>query len=305
MAASEQKTELVRSFNRFYTRQIGLPRNGLLDSRFSLTEARVLYELAQRPGTRPADLAGELGLDPGYLSRMLKSFERQGLVKRTTSTEDRRVHSLQLTAKGRAEFQRLNQKSQSETGKMLDGLSDSRQQQLVGAMTAIRGALQPKSQAEVILRTHRPGDIGWIIARHAEIYAQEYQWDCSFEGLVAEIAGKFLTHFDPARERCWIAESDGERLGCIFLVKESKTVAKLRLLLVEPSARGLGVGTKLVDECIAFARQCEYRKVTLWTNDILHAARKIYERAGFRLVNEERHHSFGHDLVGQFWELSL
>jgi len=272
MAISEQNTELVRRFNRFYTRQIGLLRDGLLDSRFSLTQARVLYELAQRPGLRPADLAADLGLDPGYLSRMLKGFERDGLLKRSNSKEDRRVHSLQLTAKGRTEFQKLNARSQAEVGDMLSKLSEGDQGRLVSSMNAIQEVLGGVPQAEVVLRAHRPGDIGWVVARHGELYHQEYQWDVSFEGLVAEIAGKFLTSFDPERERCWIAERGAERLGCIFLVKESKTVAKLRLLLVEPSARGLGVGSKLVDECIAFARQFGYRKLKLWTNDVLHAA---------------------------------
>ena len=282
-------------------------REGLLDTPFSLTQARVLFELGQHPGTRSANLAAELGLDPGYLSRLLKSFERRQLVKRSKSTADRRVNHLRLTAKGRAEFESLDARSRTEIGEMLANLDGEQQQRLVEYMTTIRQLLDAPAEMEtaVHLRTHRPGDIGWVIARHGELYAQEYGWDSTFEGLVAEIAGKFLTHFDEQCERCWIAERNGKRAGCVFLVKQSKTTAKLRLLLVEPAARGLAIATKLVDECIAFARQCGYRKLILWTNDGLHAARRIYERAGFRIVREEKHHSFGHDLVGQFWELEV
>jgi N-acetylglutamate synthase-like GNAT family acetyltransferase len=249
-----------------------------------------------------------LGLDPGYLSRLLKSFERRQLVKRAPSKDDRRVVELSLTAKGRTAFERLNARSRAEIGEMLEHLDGTQQQRLVDSMTNVRQLLEPGGTVEhspVTLRTHRAGDIGWVVARHGELYTQEWGWDSTFEGFVAEIAGRFLTHFDPERERCWIAERGGERVGCVFLVKGSSTVAKLRLLLVEPSARCLAVGTTLVNECIAFARQSGYRKLTLWTNDILHAARKIYERAGFQLVKAEKHHSFGQDLVGQFWELKL
>jgi GNAT superfamily N-acetyltransferase len=217
------------------------------------------------------------------------------------------VNHLSLTRKGRAEFGRLNARSQGDAGEMLASLDVSLQQSLVDSMTTIRQLLGPSpvNERTVVLRTHRPGDIGWVVARHGELYAQDYNWDSTFEGFVAEIAGKFLTRFDEHRERCWIAECNGERAGCVFLVKQTRTIAKLRLLLVEPSARGLAIGSKLVQECIDFARQSGYRKLTLWTNDILHAARRIYERAGFRLVSEEKHHSFGHGLVGQFWELNL
>jgi len=300
-------TEQVRAFNRFYTKQIGLLREGLLKTPFSLTQARVLYELGARPGTRWSELVEELGLDPGYLSRLLKSFEKQGLVRRSNSKDDRRVSHLTLTAKGRKEFLRLNARSEDETAEMLSRLSTEEQQRLVKSMGAIRELLGPPADSDKTfgVRTHRPGDIGWVIARHGQLYSQEYQWDSTFEGLVAGIAGKFLTHFDPQFEHCWIAEKDGERLGCVFLVRQSSAVGKLRLLLVDPVARGMGVGTKLVDECIGFARKVGYRKLTLWTNDILHAARRIYERVGFYLVKEEKHHSFGHDLVGQYWELKL
>jgi DNA-binding MarR family transcriptional regulator/GNAT superfamily N-acetyltransferase len=307
MPVSENDIEQVRAFNRFYTRQIGLLREGLLQTPFSLTQARVLYELGRRPGTRSSLLAAELGLDPAYLSRLLKSFDRQRLIKRSPSHHDRRVSDVSLTPGGRAEFERLNARSRAETSQMLAAMTRPQQQRLVACMTAIRQLLGSPDELPkaIVVRTHRPGDIGWVIARHGELYAREYQWDATFEGLVAEIAGRFLTHFDPRRERCWIAERDGERVGGIFLVGKSKTVAKLRLLLVEPSARGTGIGTRLVEECIAFARQCGYRKLTLWTNDILHAARRIYERTGFRLVKEEKHRNFGHDLVGQVWELPL
>jgi DNA-binding MarR family transcriptional regulator/GNAT superfamily N-acetyltransferase len=304
---AESHTELIRSFNRFYTKQLGLLREGLLKTPFSLTQARVLYEIGRRPGLPSTRLIEELNLDPGYLSRLLKSFEKQGLVQRSNSKDDRRVHQLSLTDKGRAEFRRLDARSQVQIGKMLSGMSGSQRERLVSSMATIRELLDPSAEVAqgFVIRTHQPGDIGWIVGLHGERYAQDYQWDSSFEGLVAEIAGGFLRNFDQRRERCWVAERNGERLGCVFLIKQSKTVAKLRLLIVEPSARGLGIGTRLVNECIAFARQSGYRKLTLWTNDVLHAARRIYERVGFRLVREEKHHSFGHDLVGQFWELRL
>ncbi len=300
-------TELVRSFNRFYTRRLGLLREGLLKTPFSLTQARVLYELGQRREIRSKDLLEELGLDAGYLSRLLKSFEKQRLIARSSSKQDRRVHHVSLTARGRKEFENLNARSEAEIGKMLANLTGSQQQRLATSMNAIRELLERPDDAPqaFTLRTHRPGDIGWAIARHGELYAQEYGWDSTFEGLVAEIAGKFLMRFDAEHERCWIAERNYERLGCVFLVKQSKSIAKLRLLLVEPSARGMGVGARLVHECVEFARCAAYRKVTLWTNDVLHGARRIYERAGFSLVKQERHHSFGHDLIGQFWELKL
>lgn len=307
MPVSEEKIQLVRRFNRFYTRRIGLLREGLLDTPFSLTQARVLFEIAHEPGTRSASLAAGLGLDPAYLSRLLESFERRKLVKRSQSKEDRRVNQLRLTSQGRTAFARLDARSRAEVGEMLASLNGGRQRQLTDAMAIIQQVLDPPAPAAktVTLRPHGVGDIGWVVARHGELYAREYGWDSTFEGLVAEIAGRFLTHFDAARERCWIAEIDGDRVGCVFLVKQSATVAKLRLLLVEPSARGLAIGARLVDECIAFARQAGYRKLTLWTNDVLHAARRIYRRAGFRLVKQGPHHAFGRDLVEQVWDLKL
>jgi DNA-binding MarR family transcriptional regulator/GNAT superfamily N-acetyltransferase len=307
MPVSEERIQLVRSFNRFYTRRIGLLREGLLDTPFSLTQARVLFEIAHRPGTRSSNLASDLSLDPAYLSRLLASFERRKLVARSQSKDDRRVNHLHLTAKGRTAFARLDALSRTQAGEMLAGLKDGEQQRLTDSMAAIEhllGVPAPAAKA-VTLRTHRSGDIGWVVARHGEIYTQEYGWDDTFEGLVAEIAGKFLTHFDAARERCWIAELDGERAGCVFLVKHTPTVAKLRLLLVEPSARGHSIGTRLVDACIGFAREAGYRKLTLWTQNNLHAARRIYQRAGFQLAEEGPHHAFGVDLVQQFWDLKL
>ncbi|HXK01507.1 MAG TPA: helix-turn-helix domain-containing GNAT family N-acetyltransferase [Verrucomicrobiae bacterium] len=301
------EVDIVRDFNRFYTRQIGLLREGLLRTRFSLTEARVLYELGSRPGIRSTELIRELDLDPGYLSRLLKQFGKQGLLIRSTSKDDRRVTLLVLSPRGRREFLRLNARSHSEIAGMLTGMPLPERRKLVDSMTAIRRIVDTAARGEpaFVIRTHRPGDIGWVIARHGALYAEEYGWDGSFEGLVARIAGDFLRNFDERSERCWIAERNGEPIGSVFLVKQSKTAGKLRMLLVEPSARGMGVGSRLVEECIAFARQCGYRKLTLWTNDILHAARRIYQRAGFQLVREERHHSFGHDLVGQYWALRL
>lgn len=307
MPTSKDQIRLVRRFNRFYTRRIGLLREGLLDTPFSLTQARVLYEIAQQPGARSCNLAADLGLDPGYLSRLLASFERRELVRRLRSKTDARVNHVSLTVRGRAEFKRLDARSRSQVAAMLAGLTQSQQQRLADSMNAVQNLLDPPASAvkAVTVRPHRPGDIGWVVARHGEIYHQEYGWDSTFEGLVATIAGQFLTRSDPRRERCWIAELDGERAGCVLLVRASDTVAKLRLLLVEPAARGHHIGARLVDECIAFARQAGYRKLTLWTNSVLHAARRIYERAGFRLVRQGKHRSFGHDLVEQVWELKL
>jgi DNA-binding MarR family transcriptional regulator/GNAT superfamily N-acetyltransferase len=310
MPVSEEKIQLVRRFNRFYTRRIGLLRHGLLDTPFSLTQARVLFEIAHQPGTRSADLAASLGLDPAYLSRLLAAFERRKLVTRAQSKDDRRVNHLRLTAKGRAAFARLDSLSRVQSAELFSNLKAADRQRLTDSMGAIQQLLGPAEPTEpadpaVTLRPHRVGDVGWIVARHGEIYAQEYHWDDTFEGLAAEIAGKFLTHFDPARERCWIAELDGERAGCVFLVKHTATVAKLRLLLVEPSARGHSIGTKLVDACVAFARESGYRKMTLWTQSDLHAARRIYQRVGFQLVQESSWHAFGHDLVQQHWDLKL
>ena len=297
----------VRRFNRFYTRQIGVLRQGLLDSPFSLAEARVLYEIAHRQQPTATELGQDLQLDAGYLSRILRAFEKRGLLRKQASPTDARQSLLSLTAAGRKAQSALEAASNAEVGAMLAALPADSRPRILQAMQTIERLLgaSPATHEPYLLRTHRPGDMGWIVHRHGALYAQEYGWDETFEALVAEIAAKFVQNFDPRRERCWIAERDGEILGSVFLVKHSASTAQLRLLLVEPSARGLGIGRRLVEECIRFARQCGYSDITLWTNDILSAARHIYESAGFRLVGEKPHHSFGHDLVGQTWELRL
>jgi DNA-binding MarR family transcriptional regulator/GNAT superfamily N-acetyltransferase len=299
----------VRRFNRFYTRRIGVLNEGHLRSPFSLAEVRVLYELSHRENLTAALLGKELGLDAGYLSRILRRFEKQGFVGRTPSAADGRQSHLRLTDAGRETFATLNARSTDEIAAMLAALAPAEQRRLVDAMRTIERLLgaPPEPGTPYLLRPHQPGDIGWVIHRHGALYAQEYGWDERFEALVAEIAAKFIQNLDPRRERCWIAERDGESVGSVFLVRhpDAAGVAKLRLLLVEPSARGLGIGTRLVDECVRFARRAGYRTITLWTQSMLHAARHIYEQAGFRLVREEPHQSFGHDLVGETWELEL
>jgi DNA-binding MarR family transcriptional regulator/GNAT superfamily N-acetyltransferase len=300
------RIDAIRGFNRFYTRQIGVLQEGLLASPFSLAESRVLYELAHRTDLTATGLGRELGLDAGYLSRMLSRFESQGLVEKRRSVQDGRQSHLALTAAGRTAFAPLDERSSAEVAAMLAGLAPAAQGRLTRAMAEIEAILGQTAEAEPYsLRAHRPGDIGWVVQRHGALYFEEYGWDEGFEALVADIGAKFIREFDPARERAWIAERHGERVGSVFLVRQSDTVAKLRLLLVEPSARGLGLGRRLTQECIRFARECGYTKLTLWTNDILTAARAIYDRAGFRLVASEAHHSFGRDLVGENWELAL
>lgn len=298
--------EPVRRFNRFYTRRIGVLREGLLESPFSLAEARVLYELAHRDGATASALAKELALDPGYLSRILRGFEERKLIARMPSPADGRRSIVSLTPAGRETFALLDARSSAEVETMLDPLTPRERTELIGAMATIERLLGGRGErVPYVLRAHQPGDMGWIVGRHAALYAQEYGWNAEFEAFVAEIAARFIRDFDPRRERCWMAERNGETVGSVVLVKHSEEVAQLRLLLVEPAARGLGIGERLVAESIAFARRAGYRAVTLWTNDILHAARRIYQRAGFRLVSEEPHHSFGADLVGQNWELAL
>jgi DNA-binding MarR family transcriptional regulator/N-acetylglutamate synthase-like GNAT family acetyltransferase len=286
---------------------MGVLHEGLLGSQFSLTEVRVLYELAHREIPTATALAKELDLDPGYLSRILRRFETRRLVGKRASTTDGRQSLLSLTPRGRKVFAPLNARSHREVAAMLGPLSATEQRHLLSAMETIERLLgdRPTPQVPYLLRPHQPGDMGWVIHRHGVLYAQEYGWDERFEALVAEIAARFIQHFDPQRERCWIAERAGEIVGSVFLVKKSKTVAQLRLLLVEPAARGLGIGGRLVDECIRFSRQARYRKIVLWTNSVLHAARHIYEETDFRLVHQEPHHSFGHDLIGETWELKL
>lgn len=307
IAAAAPAVAAVRRFNRFYTRQIGVLRQKLMDSPYSLAEARALYELAHRERPSATELGRELQLDPGYLSRMLRGFEQAGLLRREPAPDDARRSLLSLTAAGRRAVAGLEARSDAQTGTMLAGLDPAAQSRLLAAMQAIQTLLEPAAAPSRpwLLRGHRPGDMGWIVHRHGVLYAQEYGWDETFEALVAEITAGFVRRYDAARERCWLAEGEGEVLGCVLLVQESKTVARLRLLLVEPAARGLGIGRRLVEECIRFARQAGYRKLRLWTNDVLVSARRLYEAAGFRLVGEERHHSFGKDLVGQTWELKL
>jgi len=309
MAKTEllQRVEAVRRFNRFYTKQIGVLHERLLRSPFSLTEARLIYELAHHEQTSASGLVKELGLDGGYVSRVLRGFEKRGLLARQPSETDARMSLLQLTGKGRNAFATIDARTRRQIEAFLKGLSTAGQTRLVEAMNTIAELLGAQAEPKVpyLLRPHRPGDMGWVVHRHGVLYAEEYGWDEGFEALVAGIVSHFIQRYDPKRERCWIAEREGEIVGSVFLVKKSKTTAKLRLLLVEPEARGLGIGTRLVQECSRFARQAGYRKIMLWTNSVLHAARRIYQGAGYRLVREEPHHSFGHDLIGETWELKL
>jgi DNA-binding MarR family transcriptional regulator/N-acetylglutamate synthase-like GNAT family acetyltransferase len=308
MAHTEaQRIEAVRRFSRFYTRKIGVLHEGLLNSPFSLAEGRVVYELAHHETTTASELAKELELDPGYLSRMIKKLERHGYLVRRPAPDDGRQTLLALSEQGQDAFAEINARSRAHVGGLLAPLAPDDQARLVDALATVENLLgdPPQRRVPYVLRPHQAGDIGWVVHRHAALYAEEYGFDETFEALVAEIGAGFLKNFEPKRERCWIAEKDGLNVGSVFLVRQSDEVAKLRLLLVEPKARGLGIGARLVDECIRFARQKGYRKITLWTNDILHAAIHLYRRAGFRLIEQEPHHSFGHDLIGQNWELEL
>jgi DNA-binding MarR family transcriptional regulator/GNAT superfamily N-acetyltransferase len=308
----EQRVAAVRHFNRFYTQKIGILNDGLLRSPFSLTEARLLYELTQRDQTTATILRKDLGLDAGYLSRLLRRFEKGGLIVRRSAPDDRRQSLLALTARGHRAFAPLDMRSRAEIRAMLNNLPAPDQVRLLAAMRSVGELLGAKPPADAsnetaayILRPPRPGDIGWVIHRHAAIYAREYGWDERFEALVAEIAAKFLRNYDAKRERCWIAEKDGEVVGSVFLVRHTGKTAKLRLLIVDPKTRGLGIGARLVTECVTFARDAGYDRITLWTQSVLRAARHIYQQAGFRLVSKERHHSFGHSLLGETWELEL
>ena len=309
MGSEEQRARIdaVRRFNRFFTRRIGVLREGLLHTPYSLTEARLLFEVANRGEAAASDFSRDLGLDPGYLSRTLAGLERRGLIHKATSEADGRRRILSLTDDGLEAFTLLDARSREEIAELLDGLSEEEQRRLLEAMRTMESVLGTglKFSEPFFVRSHEPGDMGWVVQRHGGLYFGEYGWDERFEALVARIVADFIDGYDPSRERCWIAEMDGERVGCVFCVKESNSVAKLRLLLVEPGARGLGLGGHLVDECIRFARRCGYETLTLWTNSVLDAARHIYEERGFRLVGEEEHHSFGQNLVGQNWELEL
>lgn len=305
-AELEQQIAIVRGFNRFYTPLIGLLQEGYLESQFSLTQVRVLYELAQVEESSAAELARELSLDPAYLSRILRGFTDVGLVEQRPTAGDRRRRMLSLSAHGREVFRPLDRRSRDDVATMLEPLPPGDRRRLVEAMEVIERTLgRSKTAPAPLIRPPRPGDLGWVVQRHGALYADEYGWDETFEGLVAEIVAEFAREHDPKRETCWIAELDGENVASVFCVKKADQVAQLRLLLVEPRARGLGLGRRLVEECIRFARQARYRRLMLWTNDVLVAARRVYEATGFRLVEEERHHSFGHDLVGQSWELEL
>jgi DNA-binding MarR family transcriptional regulator/GNAT superfamily N-acetyltransferase len=307
LAPAAARVDAVRAFNRFYTRQIGVLQRGLLHSPYSLIEVRVLYELAHGKNLTATDICSMLGIDAGYLSRILRSFERDDLIGRRRSKRDARQSVLRLTATGRATFAQLDSRQSEEVEKMLSPLAAAAQVKLVQSMNAIEGLLagDQARQPAVTLRSHRAGDMGWVMSLHGELYDREYAWDARFEALVGEIVVDFLRNYDAKRERCWIAELDGERVGSIFLVKETSRVAKLRLLLVDPKARGRGVGKLLVQTCVEFARNAGYTKVTLWTNSVLDAARHIYESEGFSLVKSEKHESFGHRLTGQHWELAL
>lgn len=313
------RIETIRAFNRFYTRRIGVLHEGLLDTPFTLAESRLLWEFAHHDAPTATELARALDLDAGYLSRLLRSFKERGLIRSTRSSTDARQAHLSLTAAGRDAFAPLDTRSREQVANLLSTLPEARQQQLLQAMATIQQLLgnaddtAPRTASPYLLRPHRPGDMGWVVSRHGALYAQEYRWNMDFEALVARIAADFIERFDATREACWIAERDGHNLGCVFLVQARDDanhaplpgVAQLRMLLVEPSARGLGLGARLVDECERFARMAGYTRITLWTNSLLQAARGIYQKAGYRLVVSEPHHSFGHDLVGETWQKDL
>jgi DNA-binding MarR family transcriptional regulator/N-acetylglutamate synthase-like GNAT family acetyltransferase len=304
-SAHAQRLAAVRRFNRFYTQRIGVLQEGWGKSPFSLTEARVLYELLHRDQATASEIGNELGLDPGYLSRILRGFAARGLIAKARSRADGRQIHLTVTPRGSKAFAPLEAHSDTEVGKMLDPLAPPEQVRLVAAMQTVEQLLGGERRPVYLLRPHRPGDMGWIVSRHGAIYAEEYGWDHRLEALVAEVVAAFLRNFDPKRERCWIAERDGENLGSVMLVKETARVARLRMLLVEPQARGLGIGARLVEECIRFARQAGYQKITLWTHSVLTAARHVYQRAGFQLVDQKAHDEFGKRLVGETWDLTL
>jgi len=332
MTISAEQIARVRAFNRDYTRRIGVLSNGHLDSPYSLTEVRVMYEIAHREGVTAGELADELDLDRGYLSRLLKGFEVKKLLARAASPEDGRRQHLRLTPAGARVFEPLELRSQAQVKEMLAALDEERRRAVLKAMEVIQSALAPSAigspsavmpnavsastvgaplpaarvaEPPFTLRTHRAGDMGWVVQRHGELYHQEYGWNEEFEALVAVITAEFIRNLDPAHERCWIAERDGRRVGSIFLVSKDATTAKLRLLLVEPDTRGLGIGRALVAECVRFGREAGYQKVVLWTQENLAAARHLYDAAGFKRIAREPHRSFGYDLVAETWELDL
>ena len=305
-ASLDHAVASVRRFMRFYTRRMGVLEEALLGSAFTVPEARIVYEIAVRDRTTASDLVADLGLDPGYVSRLIKSLEERGFITRRPSETDARQYLLDLTPLGRREFSQINRKSDEEVQKLLEPLGAGDRARLVAALSTAETLLaQERPEPQCTFRDLRPGDIGWVIHRHGALYAAEYGWDVTFEALVAKVCAEFVENFDPAKERAWIAEMDGRIVGSVFLVKKTHELAKLRLLYVEPDARGRGIGRRLVEDCIAHARAVGYRRMTLWTNDVLTAARKIYQAAGFKLVHSEPHHSFGKDLVGETWELGL
>lgn len=304
----EQETSAVRAFTRFYTRKYGVLDEGLLDTPYSLTESRLIFELGQGDRFDLSQMRQELGVNAGYVSRIVTRFESDGLIERSRSEQDGRKQVIWLTPRGRDVYETLNRRSAEMVEGWLSDLSPSDRQTLVGSMETIQRLLGPDTpnpNRMVVVRYPRPGDYGWVIQRHGEIYRDEYGWDITFEALVAGIIADFAQSHDPKREGAWIAEVDGERAGCVFCVSKDEQTAQLRTLLVEPEARGLGIGSLLVNECIGFARDAGYTRMVLWTNDILDSARRIYQGVGFRLVEEEQHESFGHPLVGQYWELDL
>ena len=308
MSADPETIEAIRRFSRFYTRRIGLLHPLLLDSPFSLAEARVVYELGSRGTATAAALAAELDLDAAYLSRILRGFDRRGLILRQRSGTDARATLLSLSDAGRAAFAALDAGSRDQLAALIGPLPPPAQRRLAAALeeaAALLGAAPSVPARPWLLRAPRVGDLGWIVHRQAVLYAREYGWDAGFEALVAGIVSRFVEQFDAARERCWVAERDGEVVGSVFLVRKTDTMAQLRLLYVDAAARGLGIGARLVEECLCFAREAGYGRIMLWTNDVLTSARRIYQAAGFTLTAEERHHSFGHDLVGQNWERAL
>jgi DNA-binding MarR family transcriptional regulator/GNAT superfamily N-acetyltransferase len=307
----QNRIATVRGFNRFYTRQIGVLRKNFLDSPYSLGEARVLYEIGNGSARTATEIGRALDLDAGYLSRVLRDFEKRALIRRETSERDARQSHLTLSLRGRKAFALLNRLSQRDIGAMLRKLAPARQTQLIAAMNIIEQLLGGEDGVKLserrsyIVREPRHGDFGWIFKRNAEIYAEEYGWTAPFEGVCSQIVADFVNKFDPKRERCWIAEMGGENVGSIMLAKDSDDIARIRLLLLDPKARGLGIGARLVDECIRFARRAGYKKTTLWTHSVLTAARRIYQNAGFRLMRTERHNSWGPPVVSEFWDLEL
>ena len=306
-SSHDRRVAAVRRFNRFYTQRIGVLEDGYAGGPFSLAEARVLYEVWRQERTTATDIGRELGLDAGYLSRVLRRFHKAGLIRKQPSPDDGRQSFLSITVKGRKIFDPIEAWSNEQVGVMLARLPAAKQSQLVSALTAAEELLseRPNATPELILREPKAGDLGWVVARHAVLYGAEYGWRDEFEGLCAQIVADFAKNFDPRCERCWIAELDGENVGSAFLVKDSEGVARLRLLLVEPSARGLGIGKRLTEECVRFARACGYRRITLWTHSVLTAARHIYEQAGFKLTSSEKRRSFGQNVVSEHWDLTL